>query len=82
MKIYIETNMTEMPKGCTWCKRKVCWERNERVDFVSKISNNEKFEQYINTINNDRPDWCPLRTETEIADKAKEKEDGKRNVKM
>ncbi len=24
MKIYIETNMTEMPKGCTWCKRKVC----------------------------------------------------------
>ena len=65
MKIYIETNMTEMPKGCGVCpKVGMCY----KFDF---IGNPAMFGLSTTKRNAD----CPLRTSTEIAEKAKEKED-------
>lgn len=81
MKIYIETEMTELPKGCGDCPNRVNCRETQRVkEFIAfdhsvdddtALANLENFERQI-SIN--RPSWCPLRTATEIANKAKENE--------
>ena len=57
-----------------WCERIFNGEKTIEVRKTAPddtaLANLEKFEQQI-SIN--RPFWCPLRTETEIVDKAKEK---------
>ena len=64
MKIYIETDMTEMPKSCDLCEFKCgSWYKVDLAEVVNASDNQTRLKN------------CPLRTETEIADKAKEKED-------
>ena len=65
MKIYIETEMTELTRTCRRCPVNDEWANGYRVCIPKDI--------YGKHGQNSRPDWCPLRTVTEIADKAKEK---------
>jgi hypothetical protein len=64
MKIYFETDMTEIPKNCMQYQNKgqCCY------IYWSCKANREK----VNLSH--RPDWCPLRTEAEI--KKEEKDNG------
>ena len=70
MKIYIETDMTEKPKGCYMYESKMC---PMSMGSVCAPGDGYIGNQEVNT----RPQWCPLRTETEIADKAKEDNNAK-----
>jgi len=65
VKIYIETKMTELPKGCLLCKELAyCRERQKRID---EAYNNGGYSFNVLVRDNEtRPDWCPLRTVTEI----------------
>ena len=79
MKIYIETEMTELPKSCGECDF-ILHIDNEILKQVyeSKIDSDFPIVCYINrknTKNNKLPKWCPLRTEIDIAEKAKESND-------
>ena len=74
MKIYIETDMTELPKGCKFCDNNIsnhCPAREKAAQGTIK--------QLDKLLHGWRkpPSWCPLRTETEIADKAKEDNNAK-----
>jgi hypothetical protein len=58
VKIYIETEMTELPIICKKCKRF----QDKGVGYCTGIMD------WTNYFNETRPSWCPLRTETEIAE--------------
>lgn len=62
MKIYIETEMTEMPKNCLkyGSNGQCCF------NYYSCRAHNEKVSL------KSRPAWCPLRTEQQIKEAAKE----------
>ena len=86
MRIYIETDMTELPKNCNDCPYLVTTNyksrrtnRYEECTYCPFGNKCYKFEGHINIMGDyDEIDTCPLRTETEIAE-AKEEEDGKNN---
>lgn len=77
MKIYIETEMTELPKGCRCIggeyKYAYCPLFNISMQYEDPIClwNNREITEDID-IRKERPSWCPLRTETEIADMVEE----------
>lgn len=59
--IYIKTEMTKLPKSCNEC------------DVICDNSFALSKKEYKSLLKQEhRPSWCPLRTEAEIADKAKE----------
>lgn len=65
MRIYIETDMNEMPKSCSECKR---IERSKTMSNLGYCKDAESFRHWKDATTT-VPYWCPLRTETEIADK-------------
>lgn len=74
MKIYIETEMTELPRNCAVCPKH---ERSRTMSFLCYCKEGETYRHW-NEAQNNRAKWCPLRTETEIADK---KENGNGQVR-
>lgn len=64
MRIYVETEMNEVPQNCLKYGDGGCYCHN----YPSCRAHTEKVDL------TKRPDWCPLRTEPEIVDKAKENE--------
>lgn len=57
MKIYIETEMTEMPKGCFDCPNTA----DGRNSLVVCRYGMRHIANSLTDIPNDRPSWCPLR---------------------
>ena len=74
MKIYIETEMTELPIICTACDICKVFERSqsEGGDLYSCNPDRKSSMVIKNPHSTKKPNWCPLRTETDIAEKAKE----------
>ena len=68
VKIYIETDMTELPKRCRDCSRLSTYGSSAIYEW-GHYCGEAGFNDHISDLNHTRPDWCPLRTETEIADK-------------
>ena len=67
MKIYIETPMTELPIICTACDICKVFERNGGDLYY--CNPNRKTNMVIkNPHSTKKPQWCPLRTEAEIAE--------------
>ncbi len=69
MKIYIETDMTEMPKGCNECWHLADYDTCKYCGGIGEncpsdgYSSEHYFGDEVPTFS---PSWCPLRTEKEI----------------
>ena len=70
IKIYVKTKMTEKPKGCMDCDECTIYNNS----FIRCRPKQAVIGAYPDRFCSqmERPSWCPLRTEQEIADKAKE----------
>ena len=55
-KIYIETDITELPKGCGECDFKYTNQTKEVTYYRCDATM-----QVIQNIDNTRPEWCPLK---------------------
>ena len=85
VKIYIETDMTELPKNCNECPfyvttkyKSIRSKHYEDCTYCPLGTGCYKFEGHINAMGDyDEIDTCPLRTETEIADKKEEDNNAK-----
>lgn len=65
MKIYIETDMTEMPKGCADCPNTA----DGRKSLIVCQYGMRHISNTFADIPKSRPDWCPLRREYSMGKK-------------
>jgi len=65
MKIYALTNVTELPKTCKECREKGVFVYGIKNEWTLSAAHCFYRETTVMPRNN-RPIWCPLRTEQEI----------------